>query len=153
MTRLSVAAPHAAAHLGQAGITLIELVSTLAIVAVVTSFSVPALTGLITGTGLTAATNTLVADMRLARSEAVRRGAQVVICGSRDGTTCSGSTDWDSGWLLFVDADADGALARRSELADGDEVIRVTRREPDGLRLGASHSWVAYRSDGSIRAR
>lgn len=151
MNRLTVAHPQAGAHPGQAGLTLVEAMATLAILVLVTSFSVPALTGLMGGTGITAATNALVADMRLARSEAVRRGQRVVICSSLDGATCSGSRDWDSGWILF--ADADGEPARLPELGEGDALIRVSGRQPGGLRLGASHAWVAYRADGSLRAR
>jgi type IV fimbrial biogenesis protein FimT len=122
--------------------------ATLAIVALVTSFSVPALTGLIGGAGVTAATNALIADMRLARSEAVRRGTRVVICGSRDGANCSGSRDWEAGWLLFADDETrPGSLPAPART---DDLVRISRRDPDGLRLGASHPWVAYRADGTI---
>lgn len=133
----------------QAGVTLTELVVAVAILALVTSFSVPALNGLMAGAGLAGITNELLADMTLARSEAVRRGAPVVICSSRDGETCSGATDWDQGWILFAAGEGEGAAPPAA--TGEDALIRVTRREGGRFRLGASHAWVVYQADGTIR--
>jgi len=49
--------------------------------------------------------NTLVGHFAYARSEAVTRHAPVVICASSTLDSCSNSTDWSSGWIIFVDTD------------------------------------------------
>lgn len=138
----------------QGGVTLVELMLALSIGALVTGLAVPALTGLMAGKALTASTHQLIADMTLARSEAVRRSGGVVICSSRDGKACSGSADWDHGWVLFAEQDGSATASRtRLPVIDaGDEIIRVTRRTKDGLRLGASHAYVVYQADGTTRA-
>ena len=138
----------------QRGVTLVELMLALSIGALVTGLAVPALTGLMAGKGLTTSTNQLIADMTLARSEAVRRSGGVVICSSHDGKACSGSADWGDGWILFVEQDgsAPASHTRHPVIDAGDEIIRVTRRAKDGLRLGASHAYVVYQADGTTRA-
>jgi type IV fimbrial biogenesis protein FimT len=50
--------------------------------------------------------NTLVGYLAYARSEAVTRRQQVILCASSNMTSCQG-TDWAAGWILFIDADND----------------------------------------------
>lgn len=72
--------------------------------------------------------NTFLADLRYARSEAVRRGGRVILCRSEDplavpptcaanaGTTGKG---WATGWVIFHDRDASDTITA------GDETLRV----------------------------
>ena len=59
-----------------------------------------------------AETAALLGDLELARSEAIRNGVPVVICSVADPAptpaTCSSSTNWQSGWIVFTDANGDG---------------------------------------------
>lgn len=83
------------------GFTLIELMTTLAVVAVLVTIGIPGFRDFIFNTRMVAETNDLVTSLNFARSEAVRRNAVVSVCASVDGSACSGSSDWSAGWIVF----------------------------------------------------
>ena len=86
----------------QKGFTLLELMATIAVLAVLLGIGVPSFTEMVRNNRLSAQTNDFVAALNLARSEAVKRGLKVSVCpGVND--TCSGATDWNAGILVFTD--------------------------------------------------
>jgi type IV fimbrial biogenesis protein FimT len=87
------------------GVTLIELIVAISIVAILLSVAIPSFSSAIRSTRLTTYANELVASLNLARSEAVKRGVQVSV--KRKGST---NNNWDSGWDVFTDLDGDGVL-------------------------------------------
>jgi len=94
-----------------AGFTLVELLVTLALAAILLSQAVPSFSSMIKGNRLATETNTLVSDINLARSEAIKRGTRVILCRSADPSaanpTCGGSANtWTTGWLVFASGDA-----------------------------------------------
>lgn len=116
------------------GFTLIELMITLAIVAILLTVGVPAMKKFLQGSQLIASTNELHSALHIARSEAVKSNARVTICSSDDGTSCSGSTNWRDGWIVFVAATSDliGADAECTA-AGGDCLLRVHDGFTDNL--------------------
>jgi type IV fimbrial biogenesis protein FimT len=82
------------------GFSAVELMVTVALLAVVATLAVPALQTLLQNNRAAAIANDLVSAIRLARSEAVTRAQQVTLCPSTDGTSCANSTNWASGWLV-----------------------------------------------------
>ena len=108
------------------GFTLIELVTTLAIVSVLALFIVPSFSGLIKESRLTAQMNNLRSALSFTRSAAVERGINVSFCSSDDGVICKDPASWHSGWIVFVDKNANGVV--NSE----DSVIR----QFEGLKAG-----------------
>ena len=68
------------------GFTLLELVIVVAMVAIVVSFAIPAMTTFTKNDRLTTNINILVGHLSYARSEAVKRSRQVNICTSSNGT-------------------------------------------------------------------
>lgn len=81
---------------------------TLAIVAIMLTFSLPAYTTLIDGSQNRKTTDSLRASIAQTRSESITRGGNVRLCGSRNGTTCTNSLN--DGWLVYYDSDADDIL-------------------------------------------
>ena len=82
------------------GFTLIEMMIVLVIVGVILAFAVPGFSSLSLVTRLKSDTNEFVSGVHLGRSEAIKRNALVRMCVSSNGTTCAGSGDWRSGWIV-----------------------------------------------------
>jgi len=109
----------------QTGVTMIELLVTLSIAAILLTLAVPNFMDFVRNSRLTNAANDLSLAMAYARSEAVKRGSKITVCGRSDDATCGNSQSveekyiWDDGWLVFVDTDGDGVVD------NGESVLRI----------------------------
>lgn len=83
------------------GFTLIELMVTLAVAAIVLSIAVPSFQTQVRNNQSIALGEDFASAINLVRSEAVKRAGRVSLCASKDGATCSG--DWTDGFIAFVD--------------------------------------------------
>ncbi|BCX81034.1 type IV fimbrial biogenesis protein FimT [Methylomarinovum caldicuralii] len=140
------------------GFTLIELMVTVAMAAIVLTVGVPGFQALVKNNRLTAAANELVGTLSLARSEAVKRGIRVTVCKSADGESCATSGYWEQGWIVFTDLNSDGAFADNGDSTpceSGEEcILRVHGALPDTLtlRTGSNFSnWISYLPSGISR--
>lgn len=88
------------------GFTLIELIITLAIVAILAASSA-GFGNIIQRNEMTTVINTLIADMNFARSEAIKTGTEVIICITDDQENCARGNEWQNGWLIYYDIDGD----------------------------------------------
>jgi len=84
------------------GFTLIELMVTIVLMAILLALAVPSFDGVRLSNRLTSYANALVASSQLARSEAIKRNAPVTVCASANGTTCSTSGGWEAGWIVLI---------------------------------------------------
>jgi type IV fimbrial biogenesis protein FimT len=84
------------------GFTLVELMVTLAVIAILAMFAVPNFGSLMRRHRVTSVANQLLADLSYARTEAAMRGKYVSICASDDGTSCSSSPSYASGWIVYA---------------------------------------------------
>ncbi len=80
------------------GFTLIELMVTIAVAAVLMMIAAPSFVAFQRNAELTSTTNTLIAAINTARGEAMKRGAYAMVV-PKDGS------QWSSGWIVFVDKD------------------------------------------------
>jgi type IV fimbrial biogenesis protein FimT len=86
---------------------------------------------------VTAQTNDLVTAIQLARSEALKRGANMVVCASDTQTTCTGKDTWSSGWIVFSDLNLNNAPdVGTGKCLDTEDCIMATRKGlPEGSTL------------------
>ena len=118
-----------------AGFTLLELLITLAVLAILLALAVPMFTSTINNNRLAAQANELVTSLQLANSEAVRRNARITVCPSTDGATCAASGPW-TGWVTVV--------------ASNNEVLRSITAKPP-VEVTSTVNSVTYRGDGLAR--
>jgi type IV fimbrial biogenesis protein FimT len=84
-----------------AGFTLLELMITIGIAAILLTIGVPSFRYVTTANRASAEINGLLGAMQFARGEAIREGQSVSICSSSDGATCLVNPSWDRGWIVF----------------------------------------------------
>ncbi|WP_172806861.1 GspH/FimT family pseudopilin [Endozoicomonas arenosclerae] len=134
-------------RMSSSGMTLPEMLITLSVFAILIAIAAPSLKDLVADRRVAANTQELFGSMLLARSEAIKRQSPVSICKSSNGTGCDNSlTNWNTGWLVFEDEDADGTLE------SGDQLIRVF----DGADALVSMLWnngntVGFNHQGQAR--
>jgi type IV fimbrial biogenesis protein FimT len=90
------------------GFTLIELLVAMIVGAVILAIAVPNLTAFVTSSRLRASQSELVGALTLARSEATKRGVNVVVESLATGTPIAG-TEFNAGWRVFVDPNLVGS--------------------------------------------
>lgn len=130
------------------GFTLFELLVVVALLALTASLAIPGLHSLLVYGRRATEINRLNRDLSYARSEAIVRGQTVTVCTSRDGVSCSTESDWDGGWIVFVDRDAD------LERDPGEQLLRVKPAFTGndrlvGNRLVAHH--IGYQREGFLK--
>ncbi len=144
--RRAVRAPRHAA-----GVTLLELLVTVVIVAIAAAVGLPKLSQLVDDAAVASQADTLLQSLSFTRAEAVKRNARVTMCRSSDGSSCAAaaaSGQWRDGWIVFVDG---GDAAVREA---GDELLRVQAPlGASGQILGGGNvsDYVSYMSNGQTR--
>lgn len=98
----------------QRGVSLIELMVTLAIAGIMLTMAAPSLRSFILSSQIRSATNGLSGILNMTRSEAIKRGWPVTLCKSSDinatAPVCDTAAAWQDGWIVFSDFDQDGVI-------------------------------------------
>jgi type IV fimbrial biogenesis protein FimT len=114
------------------GFTLLELLMVVAIGAIVLAIGIPSFMDLIARNRVTTQVNELIANLQVARSEAVKRRVRVTLCpdssGDAENPDCLEQDEWHTGYILFADEDGDGepAAAELLRIVEGSENAPVT---------------------------
>lgn len=87
------------------GFTVLELMVTLAVAAILFSVAVPNMQAFARNNRLTAAANDLLRSFHVARTEAIKRQQNVVVCASANPTAASPTCSYGefTGWIVFQD--------------------------------------------------
>lgn len=130
------------------GFTLLELMLVIGLLAIGTALAVPGMHSFVTYGRRATEINGLHRDLDYARSEAILRGLTVALCTSRDGSVCTTDGDWNDGWIVFVDRNAN--LDREAN----ETLLRVKPPFTDdnrlkGNRLLAHH--LGYQREGFLQ--
>lgn len=109
------------------GMTLIELLVTLVVAAIILSIGVPSFQSLRQELRATTVTNRLMAFIQHTRSEAIRRGMPVTLCASDDGATCTSANpaNFKHGWIVVSGYPGD----------PGSEVLRVHQSDINDIDI------------------
>jgi len=130
------------------GVTLIELLVSVAVLAVLLMVAVPSFDAVMLNSRLAALSNAYLSSLHLARSEAIKRRARVALCKSADGLGCVTSGGWEQGWLVFHDVN------NNAQVNGGESVIQVHGALPSGLVLTGNapvKNYVSFTSTGGAR--
>ncbi|MFC6634571.1 GspH/FimT family pseudopilin [Microbulbifer taiwanensis] len=120
------------------GFTLVELMLTVTILAIVMAVAAPPFIDFIKRYRSEVKGRELFELLILMRAKAYHERVSYSLCPSDDGSSCG--EDWTSGAILFADADADGQR---------DNAEQIERRFPK-LQDGATLSWNAFNNRGFI---
>lgn len=123
---------------GVRGFTLVELMVTVAVLAIVAAIAAPSFTQLVLRSRLTSTSNEVVAALQLARMEAIRKNGSVDVCPTTDGNTCSGAN-----WGRIIVISHKG----------GDQVVREIVLNQQTVAIGnantvAGNNKIGFGADG-----
>jgi type IV fimbrial biogenesis protein FimT len=127
------------------GVTLIELLIVLSIIAVLTTIAMPALGNLKQAGAQRSARSALSVAINQARIAAAMRRQQVIVCPSANQIDCDRNLRWQHGWIAFYDRNND------SSHDAGEEIVTLAQNQASGLAILSSSGRhrIRYQADGT----
>ena len=135
------------------GFTLMELMVTLSLAAILMSIAVPSYRTFSQNSRITSQVNNLVTAINMARGEAAKRGTRVALCRSASpgasSPACGGTAyTWSTGWLVYAVGDS-----RSTPLYDSSiDSLIATGLSKDGVAIktsGAANQNLEFMPDGT----
>lgn len=127
-----------------AGLTLIELMITLGIVAILTVAVGPSVQNILIQNRIVGEINELSGIVQFARNNAIDEQVDTIICPSEDFATCN--TDWNNSKIVFADLDGDGARGAGEELLVGSSGISANNL------LSGPAAVIRFQASGAVSA-
>ena len=140
--------PVAAERLCAPGFTLIELLIGICLLCLVYALAGPAYARWLASRQLANHAEFLAESLNLARSEAVKRGVRVNLCKTIDRQQCADTGGWESGWIMFVDANRSG------DIDAPEDIIHIEGPPGNDITVRANQplaDYVSYTSFGFAR--
>jgi type IV fimbrial biogenesis protein FimT len=116
----------------------------MSVAAILISIGIPSFQSLIKDKRIITVTESLRADLELAKSEAMARNRTVIMCRPNPALTAcqvNANADWKDGWLIFVDLDGDNVI-------DTAEILRVTEVPTGDLKVEFAPAQISFNSRG-----
>lgn len=138
------------------GFTLIELMVVIAIGAILLAVGVPTFSYMVDRTRVANEVNEMLADLALTRSEAITRRGRVIMCRSAAPSTTAicdaAATDWNAGWIVFVDDPTTGVPFQRDPANPAEVVIRAYARTSQRVTVIAAPAFagITVTADGTV---
>jgi type IV fimbrial biogenesis protein FimT len=141
-------------HRPASGLTLIELLIGIALLAVLLGLAAPSFQAQIAASQLTSATHALLGSLMQARAQAIRLGKRVTVCRTHDQQQCDNNAarGWESGWLVFVDIDRAGNTD--AFVSPTDTVLTRNEALPPALRVRGNaqvDNFISFGATGEAR--
>ena len=130
----------------QKGITTIEVLVCIAILAIITTIGIPSFRQFIESQHQDTTVVRLTDTLRQSRMEALRLKQNVYLCATTNGTSCSGSNNWSTGWLAYADKDRNG------QLGQADTILMVQQEQRNTLSTTASSSTLRFYPNGLMQS-
>jgi type IV fimbrial biogenesis protein FimT len=128
----------------QNGFTLVELMVTVAVIAILAAIAYPSFQRTIDSNRVITTGNEAAGLIALARSEAIRNKRGGGVCGSDGGSKCDGN--WGAGMLAWADVNGDGSYA------DGEVVMRYVAVNRTLQVTGPAGAVIAFDGHGRRRS-
>ncbi|MES9904785.1 MAG: GspH/FimT family pseudopilin [Sedimenticola sp.] len=129
------------------GFTLVELMVTIAVAAILLTIAVPSFRYLIANNRATTQANALFSAFSVARTEAINRGSNVTVCpkstASASNTTCGTNTSWVNGWHVFTDTGVIGTYS------GSDVVLKHWEPLPGTPVITTTEAYIGFTRDGA----
>lgn len=127
------------------GVTLVELLVTLAIAAILAAIAVPSMIEFVRDSQMRTTSGQLMSDLQFARSEAIRRNGPVLFCAVAGCAIPGGN--WSGGWSVCVDENDDRVCDSYTTTVPGP--LRSRAAVDSKLTLMGPTSGMSFRPDGS----
>lgn len=132
-------------HQLESGFTLIELMVTIALLAILMAVATPSFVSYRRNSELTSITNTFAASVNAARSESLKINKNVLVVPTNN------DDDWSQGWYVFVDMDFSGTYN------SGDIILMSQDAPPNYISITGNGttkedpSYILYNGSGFSR--
>lgn len=125
------------------GLTLLELMITIAIAAILLTAVGPNIQSLLVTNQVAGTINDISSVIRFARSRAINEQTDVTVCPSSDFSHCA--TNWALPKIVFIDTDSNGQINGLEAL------LASTESLPDTLRVSGVTGTLVFNDDGSTQ--